>query len=174
MADTGFKFPSSTGFATSYGGSNEYTNPTNAYADDASYATRVDTDGFYHYQSYGNFGFSIPAGVVINGIEVVRKGKASAVEALDGINIYNPPSTSYFGDSGTYWGTTESENTLGSSTDLLGFTWSASDFADGSFHVLAFTGGATTGRTASLNDVKAKVYYTPIGGGFFHWFNDID
>lgn len=59
---------------SSQGSSNQWTNPSNIYANDSSYATDT-TNG--HQQAYKNFNLSVPSGAVISGIEVVLDAKDS-------------------------------------------------------------------------------------------------
>lgn len=161
MADTGWKSPSTNGTPATYDGSaTEYTDAANAYADDASYATRVDNDVSYFYQSYGGFGFSIPAWATILGIEIHTKGKASAVAVTDAIYVYNSTSTNYYTTENS-WTTTESTNTTGGATSLFGETWTPTNFSDANFHVIHRTGSSNNGRTTSLNHIEIKVYYNP-------------
>ncbi len=53
---------------------NQWSNPSNAFASDNSYATDT-TNG--HQQGYSNFGFTIPAGATITGIQVTTEAKIS-------------------------------------------------------------------------------------------------
>lgn len=53
---------------------NQWTNPTNAFTSNNVYATDAING---HQQGYGNFGFSIPVGATIQGIQVTTEAKIS-------------------------------------------------------------------------------------------------
>jgi hypothetical protein len=156
-ADTGFESPSSTGDP-----SNQWTNPTNAYV---SNNNRTYTNTYWAKQSYGGFGFSIPSGATIDGIEY-------DIEALE-----NPTRGSTLVVGGLSWDagshnvtkntspltTSETIKVLGGSTDTWGRTWSDTDFSNTNFR-------AYIGATASIYDaiqvdhIQVKVYYTEATG----------
>lgn len=160
MADTGWKSPSTNGTPATYDGSaTEYTNPANAYSSNDSYATVVDNEATYKFQSYGGFGFTLGAGDTILGIEVTQEGKYSAAGAKNSaVYLYNSNSGNYWTFE-SYFTTTEQTFTYGGPTELFGFTWTYTDFTDANFHVLARTGGNNDGNTTSLDHIQVKVYY---------------
>lgn len=159
--DTGALSPSTNGTPATYDGSaTEYTSPENAYADDAAYATVTDNEANYKYQSYGGFGISIPAGATILGIELKAKGKASAVVVPNDILIYNKTANDWYSNSGNFFTTTEAEQSYGGASDLMGFSWQASDFSDANFAIIHRTGGSNNARVTSLNHLTVKVYYS--------------
>ena len=158
MADTGWKNPTATGLVY-----NDYTNPTNAYASDNNYATRLMADGSTFRQSYSSFDFGIPVGATINGIEISIEGHATVQIAL-AYYVYNKS-----GDSNKRTVTTPSyhtatnDNTIvaGGSDSLFGADWIVSDFSDANFYMYCTTDpNGTDGITLSLDHIKIKVYYT--------------
>lgn len=157
MADTGLKSPTSTG-----GKFNTWTNPSNAYSSDDSWATKT-TDGTQRKQSYEGFGFEIPAGATIDGIFVQIEGHAEELNCRTYMGVYNASSTSWSDFSvwdafpQTNDGTMNSGAPL--TTNLWGKTWAVDDFSDANFSV-AFTAEATTNDHLSVDQIQVKVYYT--------------
>src|SRR3989344_6729137 len=68
-ADTGFLSPTAAG-----GSHNQWATPSNAFISDDAYATET-SEG--EDQSYENFGFSVPVGSLIHGIEMNVEAKSS-------------------------------------------------------------------------------------------------
>ena len=124
------------------GSFNQFTNRTNGYTTNDSYATGVvgtGTNG--RTQAYGNFGLSVPGANTVTGIEIRLEAKANdpvgcrlAVEVSD--------------DNGGTWSTTSkmidltsndpaagSWPILGGPTDLWGMSWTPADIANGRFKV---------------------------------------
>lgn len=159
ILDTGFLSPSSNGTPATYDGSaTEFSNPSNAYASDNNYATAVDNEYQYKWQSYGNFGISLDSSFIIKGIEVGIEGKTST--GISEFNVYLEDADSNFSSvSPGYFNTTESASILGDPTTLPGGNWTAEGFSNANFHVLVATGGINDGRTIYLDHLKIKVYY---------------
>lgn len=172
MADTGFKFPSTTGFSVQGNTWNDWTNPTNAYADDGVYATRLDNVGT-HCQTYGNFSFGIPSGASVVGIEIKTKGKTSAgigyVEFRYGYDrTSDAGGTNYVPAS--WWSTSDAVDTQGGASNSLGCT-SATQMDNGNFY-FRIKAATSTGNTLSLDYVQVKVYYVMGSGNFIPFFFD--
>ena len=71
---------------TSASAPNQWTNPTRAFASDNSYATD-STNG--HQQGYSNFGFAIPSGATIQGIQITTEAKISGTASpRDTLTLY--------------------------------------------------------------------------------------
>lgn len=170
MPDTGWKAPTTNGFDIQSNNHNQWTNPTNGYSDDGSYATAVDGASRLSH-SYGDFEFDIPVNYIINGIEIKTEGKISAgtgyIEFGYGYDRSAGSTTNYTPES--WWSTTDSVDTHGSSTNPLGATTGA-DMADGNFYFRIRTPAGNTGSTYSLDYVSVKVYYSP-PDAFLMWFN---
>lgn len=154
--------------------------PTQAYTDDVTEGTSLDAkctqfknirERGYNPDSviYSGFGFNIPSGATIDGIEVVvsayRGGKVEG--AIFGIRISK--------DSGLNW--TEYKGTpmlmvndaiynLGSSIDKWGTTWDPDSFSNTNFRLEIVPEGGKAiplthnGRQWMLDNVRVKIYYT--------------
>src|SRR3989344_8739680 len=68
-ADTGFMSPAATGTYH-----NEWATPSDAFSSNDAYATETTENDL---QSYENFGFSVPVGSLIHGIEMNVEAKSS-------------------------------------------------------------------------------------------------
>lgn len=152
IPNTGFLFPTGT---VEF---NEWTNPTYAYSDDGQYTTAPE-DG-YHYQGYNTYGFEIPEGATIVGIEMILKSKLSANSGGILVALYSTSNASWGGYQA--WNTsTVTEFTIGGSSVLWGNTWTADDFSDVNFKSRIASKLAGDGLdTAMVDYLKVKVYYT--------------
>lgn len=167
MADTGIKHPSTTGFAISgtTWSYNAFSNPTNAYASDNTYATYTTINYGNYGQTYGGFDFQLPQ-CTIDGIEFNVEQKSSSGTA---IAVYWFGNRSPYTRYGTVFfnnpiSTAENVYSHGGATNLCGRTdWNQADFADGSFYFMYSVSDAP-GTTISLDDISMKIYYTPITG----------
>src|SRR6185436_9593024 len=118
-------------------------------------------------QDYFNYGFSIPGGSTINGVEVRLDAKA------DSVGNENPAICVQLStDGGATWTTTKQTPTLttaeatyllGGATDVWGRTWTNTDFGDAGFRVRLITIAFSNQRTFSLDWAAVKVYYTSTG-----------
>jgi hypothetical protein len=154
-ADSGFHVPSA------YSNSG-WTNPQNAYASDNARAVADSSSDVVEYQ---NFGFSIPGGSTINGIEVQVEGYNTGSRQADitlswnngashttgaGLKTTNMPGTS---------SSSEAVRTFGGAADTWNRTWSATDFTNSNFRLqLDATSGS--GSDLYIDQVRVKVYYT--------------
>jgi hypothetical protein len=151
--DTGAKAATATG-----GSYNSWNNPTNAYTEDGTnFATAGDFQS--REQSYETFGFEIPAGATINGIEFYVKGKNSAGTATIRLalasGVLNKTKTQAFS-------TTNTGYTLGSSSDLWGGAFTDTHFSDANFHATIYGNADEAGNTRSVDFLSIKVYYTEV------------
>jgi hypothetical protein len=159
---------------TSSGDNNGFeTTPGNACADDANTASDANSGtgnsgscsntGKDRHLFY-NYGFSLPAGSVINGIRV-------QLDAWVSSSTSNPNMCVELSwDGGTTWTatkstttltTTEATYTLGTVSDTWGRTWATGDFSDGNFRVRITDVASSTARTFSLDWAAVEVTYTP-------------
>jgi hypothetical protein len=176
MADSGFKNPGTVGTDNSIGSiawaSTDYIKAggvTYAY----SQATANNSAVITNYIKGTNFGFTIPAGATINGIEFVafrmvgyysssNKTYDYAARIIKGGSIGATDKKN-----GTVWSEVGADRTCGSSTELWGETWTADDINSSDFGVaLAATidNSPNQGIYASLNNFRLKVYYTEAAG----------
>lgn len=169
MANTGFKFPTTTGFNVGGNPKNTWTNPTNGYAADDVYATRSDDIGSFE-QSYGDFGFGIPATDIITGIIIKVQGKISTGSGVVQFTYgYDRTITGTNYVPVTQWSATESEDTKGSSVNNLGASTGA-QMANGNFFFVVKAPGNNTGIIYQMDCVQVDVYHTP-PSGLLVWFN---
>ncbi len=159
-ADTGYKSPLSTN------NPNDWTNPNNAFSSNNSYATGKD-DSSTNEQGYDTFGFVVPAGSTINGIEVKVEAKSSDTT---GCRLEIDLSK----DGGANWGVDANTSaltgsdvvyTLGGVSDLWSTTWSPTSVDDFNFSArlrIDDTSGndCDDAATISVDHVQTKVYYT--------------
>ena len=159
--DTGILNPTAEVADTGGDGDGFELNPTNAFADDAAFASNINGNGDRH--RFYNYGISIPAGCAIAGIEVRLDWW------LDTTGGVNSMSAELSWDGGTSWTTaktdaieTASQHTviLGGSADTWARTWAISDFSDPNFRVRLISTGANA-RDFFLDWVPVTVYYGP-------------
>lgn len=158
LVDTGWKNPTATG-----GTYNDWANPTNAYSSDDNRTSVNFGPSVSPSQSYETFGFSIPAGATINGIEAKNECYASGVgDPIDKIWL-SLHSVSGGGDSGLAPTHTTSEviYTLGGASNLWNLSWTPSDFSDANFYCYLTAEKKGAGAyTAYVDHIQLKVYYT--------------
>ena len=162
---------------TNAGDNNGYqTSPANAQTDDTLNAqdpnsgsttsnptcTTATPDTGKDQHKFLNYGFTIPAGVTIRGIEVRLDAFASSTSGSPKICVQ----LSWNG--GTTWTTlkpsanlTTSMATyiLGSATDTWGRTWGVSDFTNANFQVKLVDMAGNTSTTFNLDWVAVRVTY---------------
>ena len=153
-ADTGAKT------ATSVVSSGSWTNFTVGYlnSSDDLWATNATTN---NYGVISTFGFGVPAGVQIDGIQV----------DVEGSNSNNGKTVNYAvelsGNGGTGWsatradtftGQTDATDTLGGPTDTWGWTWGAAGFSDANFRLRIYRSGGQF--TLRVDLIRVTVYYS--------------
>jgi len=174
--NTGWRSPTAQAAVTSGSGDNDgfEISPTNAFADGGAYAEDDDSGTFDSQDCasvfrdrhrFYDYGFTIPSGATISGIEVrldawvyfwtVGDPKMCVVLSWDG---------------GTTWTSakitanlTDSQATyiLGSTSDTWGRTWSSGDFSNANFRVRITNVADSTLRNFRLDWVPVRVTYTP-------------
>jgi len=149
-----------------------WSSTTNAQTSDDNYATAAlsgpNTDS--HYLKSTGFGFSIPAGATITGITVsIEKSSNSSsirdkvVSLVKGGSIIGDDKA----DTSTNWGASDTIITYGTSTDLWGQNWTASDINDANFgFVLSAHHIASGTHVAKIDHVTITVYYYNFGSGW--------
>ncbi len=174
-ANTGWLSPTAQAAVTSNAGDNNgfESNPTNAFADGGGYAEDVDsgtgssqgcTSILRDSHLFYNYGFTIPSGQTINGIEV-------RLDAWADTASFSPKTCVQLSwDGGTTWTTakittnlttSEQTYTLGSTTDAWGHTWSSTDFSNANFRVRITNVASDTLTDFRLDWVPVRVTYTP-------------
>ncbi|MFX1281613.1 MAG: hypothetical protein ACFFA3_19845, partial [Promethearchaeota archaeon] len=167
--NTGYHSPTATGDYY-----NQWFNPANAYTSNNIYATEATN---YDDQDWYNFGFSIPAGVSIDGIEVSIEGSSSQFGQYVGCRVYlsgngGSSYTSY--KSPQSWSSTyDYYRTVGSSSDTWGESWTPSNFSNLNFRVrLEKTGSSFT--TLRVDHIRIIVYYSTSADNIIMDLNGID
>jgi hypothetical protein len=114
-----------------------------------------------------NYGFSIPTGATIAGIEVRLDARADNTAGAPKMCVQ------LSWDGGTTWtaakstatlGTSMSTFTLGSPTDTWGRTWSSANLADANFRVRVIDVSSSTSRDFFLDWVAVRVTHSGGGG----------
>ncbi|MFX0020721.1 MAG: hypothetical protein ACFE9S_00225 [Candidatus Hermodarchaeota archaeon] len=153
--NTGYHSPTATG--DDY---NQWNNPTGGYTNDGNRASEWTN---YEDQDWYNFGFTIPSGASIDGIEVSIDASTSVQFESTGCRVR----LSWNGGSGYYtnyktqsWSSTyDSYRTVGGAWDTWGRSWSSSDFSNTNFRVrLEKTGSYSA--SLRVDHIRVIVYYS--------------
>lgn len=149
-------------------GSTAWSNTNNIGADDSSTARATIPDGSSsNYLKGTSFGFSIPTGATIDGIEVtlerstqwsnsVKDTHARIVKSDASIGTTDKSNTNFWDNVGT------EVITYGGSTDLWGESWAASDInsANFGFAVAADNVNCCFSSQSDIDYIQITVYYT--------------
>ncbi len=139
-----------------------WSNPGNITANDGSSASYTSGTAVSNYLKGTNFGFSIPSGATIDGIEVTIERGVIAGNATDAhVRIVKGGSISATNlTTGATWNSGSMVvDTLGGPTELWGESWTSTDInaSDFGFAVALSTAGASP---AQVDYIAIKVYYT--------------
>lgn len=162
------------------GGSDSWSAPGNITASDDTYAT-ISNPGFISKDlECTNFGFAIPAGATIDGIEVNMERYKSAGSINDSsVKLLNADGaggeTSVDRETGLAWLGIEGVVTFGGSTDNWGETWTPAKINSSSFGLrFQCQGFSIFGNDVGLVDhVEITVYYTATAASF-HKIGNLD
>ena len=145
-----------------------WSNPTYANKSDnihsnASITTRATT----HYLNASNFGFSIPAGATITGIQAAIERKSDTKAVIYDVGVYLLKAGATTGTnmkSAKVWGTADATILYGNSTNLWGTTWTPAEVNATSFG-LVLSANNTGKRTAiaSVDYMNITVFYNSSG-----------
>src|SRR3989338_1692212 len=142
--------------------SNDWLNPSNAYADDGSYAEEDANGGA---QDYGDFGFSIPARGIIRGIQIKVEGEVGIIASWVEIGV--EVST----DNGATWssqllGRYQSSGPdiylFGHANYLWGLNWAAQDTADTDLRIRLEKNNGESGLAShdlEIDYAAVKIFY---------------
>jgi chitinase len=174
--DTGYRSPAAQAPGPGGDGNGFESSPANAFADDSVFAADVlsGTSGSVDCastvrdrQDYFNYGFAIPAGSTITGVEVRLDAKVDATSnETPGLCVQ------LSSDGGATWTaakktptltTSEATYLLGGATDTWGGAWASTDFADTNFRVRLTTIAYSNQRSFSLDWAAVKVSYSGTG-----------
>ena len=183
---TGFHSPNAEAAVSTGSGDNNgfETNPLQAFGNSPLYAQDIDsgsgtgtsctsTDKDRHL--FYDYGFSVPAGSTIEGIEVQLDAWADSTSGSPFMCV------ELSWDGGTTWttakttptlGTSEQTFILGAASDTWGRTWGASDFSDANLRVRITNVASSTARDFRLDWVPVQLTYTPPAGLFYTGFRN--
>lgn len=172
---TGFRAPTANSPVTSGSGDNNgfEVSPANAGADDGLYA--VDNNSGSGTQTsctnlrkdrhiFRNYGFALPAGAAVSGIEVRLGARADSTTGSPRFCV------ELSWDGGVTWtapqasgviNTSKGNYIVGGAGDTWGRAWSSADLADGGFRLRLTSVAGSTARDFSLDFVGVQVRYTP-------------
>ena len=139
-----------------------WTNPTNVYVHSDTYAHADPTGGQYMRHTWSGFGFAIPAGAIIKGIEVdVRDSKSSAdYTGSIYINLTKNANDKVGTERTKILSTTVSTTTYGDDSDLWGTSWTPAEINAANFGVrLDTTVGLPFEFQFRCMFIEIKVYY---------------
>lgn len=170
-ADTGLRSPTSNLADTGGDGNGYQGSPANAHTDDTLNAVDTDsgsntgtsctgTDKDKH--RFYDYGFSIPGGSTVNGIEVRLDARADSTSGTPRICVqlsWNGGTTWTTAKTSPNLTTTLATFTLGNATDTWGRTWNVNDFGNANFRVRLINIASNTSRDFTLDWVAVRVHY---------------
>ena len=152
----GFQAPTANG--TVY---NEWTSGVSALASDNVYATATSPNV---RQSYSVFGFTVPPGNTVTGIEVKLEASASSASGTIQVGLsWNGDSTITAVKATPILSTSDTVYTLGSPSDLWGRTWTPAELGNANFFVRVIAQPGS--NTVQLDAIQVKPYHIVGGGG---------
>lgn len=140
--------------------------PTRVTAEDGT-ATTCTPIAITNYIKATNFGFSIPAGATINGIQVEWKRASDGGVMIDSrVRIVKGGTIGATDKStGAIWTTmTLTWDSFGGATELWGHVWTDTDINASTFGAV-LAGDAGAGDTGNVDACRITVYYTAAAGG---------
>ncbi len=168
---TALKSPAAQAADAGGDGNGFQTNPTNAYSDNAAFAVDTNsgtntstscTDAGKDKHRFYNYGFALPTGSTVNGIEIQLQAKVDATSGSPKLCVQ------LSWDGGVTWTTAktsptlsknETTYTLGSLSDTWGRTWSDTNFTNTNFRVRVINVASSTVRDFSLDWIAVRVTY---------------
>jgi hypothetical protein len=154
-------------------GTISWSNPTRIQdSTGGNYATAIltQTDKTSHYLQGSNYGFSIPVGATISGIQVTISRMSSSSGGNNSINDVEVKlvknglvQTVTNGNKAvsTDWPTTIGTASYGTTTDLWGNTWTSADINASNFGVVlsVYNQSTQSNRTASVDYMQITITY---------------
>ena len=150
-------------------GSRTWFSMTSVFTSDNFYAGCSNVGSiFSNYLKVTNFGFSIPSGSTIDGIEVTIERSCVPNGAVDShVKIVKGGTIGSTNKaSATTWTTSDVIATYGNASDLWGESWSYSDINDSTFGIALaadHTAFSKSGHTLAVDHITIKIYYTAGG-----------
>ena len=173
LANTGFLAPAANVPVTSGAGdSNGFeTTPNNAYVLDGLFAVDANsgtnsnkacTNSGKDKHVYYNYGFNLPAGAAVAGIEVRLAAKVNSTSNAPKMCVqlsWNGGATWTAAQSTPTLSTATTTYVLGGATNTWGRTWSVADLSNASFRIRIIDVASATNKTFSLDSVAVRVTY---------------
>src|SRR6185369_8177894 len=138
-----------------------WVNPTNVYTSNTVYATFTGTT--QNYLQMTGFGFAIPAGSTINGVQASVKGLSSGTNTANrtiqvGLTLNG---TALTGTAKTQaLNTTDASFALGTTSDVWGASLTTANINTATFGVLIRDNDNLTSGTFSIDNVTLTITYT--------------
>jgi hypothetical protein len=173
--NTGLRNPSANAPVTSGSGDNNgyEHSPANASANDGLFAVDTNsgtnsntscTSNRKDRHTFYNYGFSIPSGATVRGIEVRTDGRVDSTSGSPKFCIqlsWNGGASWTAAKATSTLTTSEATYLLGGAADTWGRTWASGDLTNGNFRVRITDVASNTSRDFSLDWVAVQVTYTP-------------
>jgi hypothetical protein len=171
----GFLNPTRNQAATGGDGNGFELNAGSAHAEDGAVASDMNsgtgtgtscTSSGKDRHTFFDYGFAIPAGSAIAGIEVRLRARADSTSGAPRMCVQ------LSGDGGATWtaakatstlGTAPTTFTLGGATDTWGRTWNAGHFANASFRLRIINIASSTSRDFFLDAIAVRPHVTTPG-----------
>lgn len=150
---------------TGIAGDVAWLNVNNAKLDDGSNATNQPGTSYSEYLKTSNYGFTIPAGSTISGIEVRVQRYASAGSSIKDydVHLFRSDTSAFYGSgkvNTNFWASTEESVTYGGAGDVWGSTLTAAQVNASTFGVgIALLPDAGY-RVAYIDFVEIRIYYS--------------
>jgi hypothetical protein len=162
--------PNNPGTFANAGTGTAWSGESNAGASDNTYAAcSVPGGGLSQELTVTNFGFSVPGGNTVVGVEVAIERKGEVLGAIQDSTVKLIKGGSVVGDnkaSADFWPDSDGTKPYGSSSDAWGVSLSDSDVNASNFGVHVKVFNATKAiRAASVDHITITVHYTAAAAG---------
>jgi hypothetical protein len=147
------------------GGNQNWVNPGNVTAEDGVEATitdaAFDNGQVSHYLNATAYGFTVPSGAAISGIEmeVARRAFAGAARDWEVRILYDGGASDDKADA-TAWPATIATRTLGGPADIWGRLWTDTEVNHPNFGALLMAMATAADTDIGVDFVRLTVYYT--------------
>ena len=141
-----------------------WTNSTNVFTSNSVYATNaISSNSTGATLSATGFGFSVPSSAIIRGIQVSVIRKATAASSIQDATVQLQKAGTAVGSNraiaGT-WTTSNVTQNYGTTSDLWGTTWTASDINNANFGLKFTAKAGATATTANVDYITITVTYS--------------
>ena len=172
VVDTGFRDPAASSADTGGDGNGFQTNPAGANANDTALAVDTDsgsgtstncTNSGKDRHRFRDYGFALPTGASIKGIEVRLDARADSTAGSPRMCVqlsWNGGASWTSAKTTSTLTTSEATYVLGGATTTWGRTWSTTTLGDASFRVRVVNVANSRLRDFSLDWIAVKVHYT--------------